>query len=169
MSSARPAPKAPPGKTQPSGASCDLCGLPLRGSGCESRWGERTYAFCCIGCRQVFSILLQAAGTADPEAFRRSELFRQCQANGIIPRSAEEPGTESPLPPPPRADAAAAPEGLLLHLKVENLWCPACAWLIETVLGRTPGVNSASCSFVTDHLLVRYDPAATAPDRIRPS
>ncbi|MCK7506313.1 MAG: heavy-metal-associated domain-containing protein [Desulfobacterales bacterium] len=61
--------------------------------------------------------------------------------------------------PPPAA-------GLALTLKVENMWCPACAWLIETALARAPGVLSAACSFATDRLRVRYDPVATDPDRI---
>ena len=149
-------------------AACDLCGLPLRAERVESEFGGRTYRFCCTGCRQVFSILGQAAGAADPAAFRRSELYRRCQESGIIPRAADTP------PPEPSAPSTASPpasrpasEGLLLTLRVENMWCPACAWLIETALSRTPGVLSAACSFVTDQLQVNYDPTATDPARIR--
>ena len=46
------------------------------------------------GLPPVFSILLQAAGSADPAAFRRSDLFRKCQESGLIPRSAD----DLPLP-----------------------------------------------------------------------
>ena len=146
---------------------CDLCGLALRAEWIEGVFEDRTCHFCCTGCRQVFAILLQAAGSADPGAFRQSDLFRKCQESGIIPRSAEDP-------PPPSASPEAAfaerphslSEGLTLALKIEDMWCPACAWLIETALARTPGVLSATCSFVSDQLRVRYDPVTTDPNRI---
>jgi len=144
---------------------CDLCGLTLRGERIEAEFAGRMYRFCCIGCRQVFSILLQAAGSADPAAFRRSELYRQCQQSGIIPRSVDA------LPAAPAAvsteTSPPVTEGLPLTLRVENMWCPACAWLIETALSRTSGILSASCSFVTDRLQVRYDPIAADPNRIQ--
>jgi heavy metal translocating P-type ATPase len=146
-------------------AVCDLCGLTLRGERIEAEFAGRPYRFCCTGCRQVFSILLQASGSADPAAFRRSELYRQCQKSGIVPRSADA------LPADPAAASAEtstpAAESLTLTLRVENMWCPACAWLIETALSRTPGIRSAVCSFVTDQLRVKYDPVGVDPGRIR--
>ena len=146
---------------------CDLCGLALRAEWIEGAFAGRACHFCCTGCRQVFSILLQAAGSADPAAFRRSDLFRKCQESGLIPRSADD--LPLPAPSPETASAQTAPPpvaGLTLALKVENMWCPACAWLIETALARAAGVLSAACSFATDQLRVRYDPVATDPDRI---
>jgi len=133
----------------------------------ESIVGDKSYHFCCTGCRQVFAILLQAAGSADSAAFRQSELFRKCQESGIIPRSADDP---LPAAVPPETAFTETPQppsqGLTLTLKIENMWCPACAWLIETALARTPGVLSAACSFVTDQLRVRYDPVTADPNRI---
>ncbi len=146
---------------------CDLCGLALRPGSVEWIVGGKRYRFCCTGCRQVFSILLQTAGSADPAAFRRSDLFRKCQASGIIPRSADDLPLSAASPETASsATPLGAAEGLPLALKVENMWCPACAWLVETALARAPGVLSAACSFVTDQLRVRYDPVATDPDRI---
>jgi heavy metal translocating P-type ATPase len=145
------------------GQVCDLCGLPLRAGRTEAVMGDRTYRFCCTGCRQVFSILLQASGSADPAAFRQTELFRKCRESGIIPAAAD----EIPSPAATPAEVPAAPvASLSVTLKVEHMGCPACAWLIETVLSRTPGVFSATCTFVTDRLKVHYDPAATDPGRI---
>jgi heavy metal translocating P-type ATPase len=162
-----PKAKASPDISAKTGKVCDLCGLALRVQRIEAALAGRSYHFCCTACRQVFSILLQAAGTADPAAFRQSDLFRKCQESGIIPRSPDElplpavsPATPSAEPPP------APPEGLPLVLKVENMWCPSCAWLIEAALTRSPGVLSAACSFVTDRLRVQYDPLATDPNRI---
>ena len=56
--------------------SCRLCGLPVRG---------RKDGFCCLGCFHVFEILKEMLGTPDPEAMRGHALFRQMQAQGIIP------------------------------------------------------------------------------------
>jgi len=152
--------------TQTQGA-CNLCGLPLPAEHVEGASAGGIHRFCCTGCRQVFSILLQAAGSADPAAFRQSDLFRKCQESGIIPRSAEDLPRPAPAPEAASAETSPpSPEGLTLALKVENMWCPACAWLIETALIRAPGVMSAACSFITDQLRVRYDPVATDPNRI---
>ncbi len=145
--------------------SCDLCGLPVRAEGFEFASAGRSFSFCCRGCRQVFRILLQAAGSPDPEAFRKSELFRRCRESGILPSSPEPaPAEAEPLPPTDAGDSPSS--GLTLTLAVERMVCPACAWLIETVLARLPGVLSASCAFATDRLKVIYDPTRLSPRRI---
>jgi heavy metal translocating P-type ATPase len=56
----------------------------------------------------------------------------------------------------------------VLHLsfKIDGMWCPACAWLIETVLRGQPGVVSAVCDFATDRLSASYDPVRTSPGRL---
>ncbi|MEW6670672.1 MAG: cation-translocating P-type ATPase [Thermodesulfobacteriota bacterium] len=53
-----------------------------------------------------------------------------------------------------------------LSLKVDNMWCPACAWVIEVYLKKTSGIISANCNFSTDFLRIDYDPVATTPDNI---
>jgi len=162
-------PKAKASADRPAGTGkgCALCGLVLRAQRVEAAFAGRTYEFCCTGCRQVFSILLQAAGSADPAAFRQSDLFRKCQESGIIPRTPDDVSVSAPSPEKASAATSSSQaEGLTLALKIENMWCPACAWLIETALSRAPGVLSAACSFVTDQLRVQYDPVATDPNRI---
>ncbi|MEJ5358348.1 MAG: heavy metal translocating P-type ATPase [Desulfobacterales bacterium] len=144
---------------------CDLCGLPVRAEGIEFSVAGRRFSFCCRGCRQVFRILLQAAGSPDPEAFRRSELFRRCRESGIIPAAGGDPPAEAQPPSPPGAAGTPTP-GLTLTFAVERMVCPACAWLIETVLARLPGVLAASCAFATDRLKVVYDPTRVSPRRI---
>jgi len=58
-------------------------------------------------------------------------------------------------------------EGALdLNLKVRNMWCPACAWLIDESLKKTPGVIDSACNFSTDRLQVHYNPIKTSPDQI---
>ena len=146
--------------------SCDLCGLPLTyGRHCLET-PSITYRFCCMGCRQVFAILMEAAGTADPAGFRETDLFRECLAAGIIP------GSEKDLAHiAARADSEpnseAAPENTLpLTLTVDGMWCPACAWVIERTLSKGPGVFSPVCHFTTDTLRCHYDPLKTNPEQI---
>ncbi len=145
---------------------CDLCGIPLRAGRVESVIGGQAHRFCCTGCRQVFSILLQASGSVDAAAFRQSELFRKCRESGIIPAGTEDIARPRVEPEEASPASAVSAAGLSVTLKIERMWCPACAWLIETVLRRSPGVFSAACTFVTDRLKVNYDPAVTDPNRI---
>jgi cation transport ATPase len=156
-----------PDRPVSSRAACDLCGLGLNRFRVEAAFGDRTYLFCCTGCRQVFTILIQAAGSADPASFRTTELFRRCQESGVIPRSGEELAGRTPAPEPaapPTPPAAAG--GLDLTLKIDSMWCPACAWLVETVVRQQPGVTAAACNFATDRLNLTYDPVRTSPQAI---
>ncbi len=71
----------------PSGASCDLCGLSLRHGTVRWTSGNLEFSFCCIGCRQVFIMLMEAADSPDPVQFKETELFKKCREMGIIPES----------------------------------------------------------------------------------
>jgi len=123
--------------------------------------------------------LIEATDSGDPAKFRESDLFKQCLEKGIIPRSeADLLSTElkgNPDPPPsgqvdnpqPAGHLATPPEGVLsLNLKISNMWCPACAWLIDESLKKSPGVIDSACNFSTDRLQVNYNPIKTSPDRI---
>jgi heavy metal translocating P-type ATPase len=158
---------------------CDLCGLPLRAGRFEATFSGITYQFCCQGCRQVFSILIEASDARDPSTFRESDLFKQCLEKGIIPRSeADLISTGSTGKPTgstsariekqdPAEQATIPPDSVLnLNLKVSNMWCPACAWLIDESLKKTPGIIDSACNFSTDRLQVNYNPIKTSPDRI---
>jgi P-type Cu+ transporter len=158
---------------------CDLCGLPLRAGRYEGTFSGKTYQFCCQGCRQVFNVLIEAANPGDPAKFRESDLFRQCLEKGIIPRSESDlvstsvdgesekslSGQDNQLEP---AGHLTAPTDsvLSLNLKVSNMWCPACAWLIDESLKKTPGIIDSTCNFSTDRLQVNYNPIKASPDRI---
>ena len=158
---------------------CDLCGLALRAGRFDAEFLGTTYRFCCIGCRQVFTILMEATDSGDPAKFRESELFRQCRQAGIIPKTEADlsgdhlPGdaVESPPLPAGRRESAAGPSPaqdakLDLTLRVSNMWCPACAWLIDERLKKTPGVINSTCNFSTDRLQIAFNPIQTSPDRI---
>jgi heavy metal translocating P-type ATPase len=159
--------------------ACELCGLPLRGGAVQADFSDRTYRFCCTGCRQVFTILFEAADSSDPATFKETELFQKCQENGIIPRSEAELVSKkfaadySSLESTGQTESevlAFSPPGdkdvLKLNLKIGNMWCPACAWLIDETLKQTSGIINSSCSFSTDRLQVNYNPIQTSPARI---
>ena len=55
---------------------------------------------------------------------------------------------------------------LTLLLRIDGMWCPACAWLIDASLKKLPGVLRSGCNFSTDRLRCTYDPILTSPDRI---
>jgi len=120
-------------------------------------------------------MLLEASDAPDPEMFRDTELFRKCQEMGIIPRSETEleDRNRKNSVPPKRKDDASVPgtdtgafsenKGLSLTLKITDMWCPACTWVIEEGLSKSPGIFAASGNFSTDTLRCEYDPLRTSP------
>ncbi len=145
---------------------CDLCGLPLPTRSIKTDSPDGRYRFCCIGCRQVFAMLMEAADAPDPARFRETELFRNCQALGIIPSTPEDIPPPPPEPSPPDVPPGMPEDSLPLQLTVDGMWCPACAWVIETALKGQPGVHDATCLFSTDRLTCTYDPRRTTPDTV---
>ncbi|MDX2502152.1 MAG: heavy metal translocating P-type ATPase [Deltaproteobacteria bacterium] len=165
--------------TESSTSACDLCGLPLRTGTVEAKFSGIVYRFCCTGCRQVFSILLEASESANPETFKDTELFKKCQESGIIPKTEAELVSKSYPAGNLSADNATGPasenrestfpagrDNLNLNLKIGNMWCPACAWLIDETLKKTTGVLDSACNFSTDRLQVDYNPIQTSPSKI---
>jgi len=153
--------------------TCDLCGLPNpAGRTVTYKIDQKTYSFCCTGCRQVFIMLLEASESPDPADFAASPLFKKCQDLGIIPKSAADLSVYQP----PEETAPAEPvvttgsddaRRLDLNLKVNGMWCPACAWVIEEALKRTAGVHNAICNFSIDRVRCDYDPVETSPNQIQ--
>jgi heavy metal translocating P-type ATPase len=168
-----------PGTSQRTLTRCDLCGLSFRAGRFEAEFCGTIYRFCCIGCRQVFTILMEATDSGDPAEFRESDLFRRCQEAGIIPKTEADlienyshgDAVEIPSITVVRGESAAGTSTtqntvLDLTLKISNMWCPACAWLIDESLKRTPGVIDSTCNFSTDRLHIAFNPIQTSPDRI---
>jgi heavy metal translocating P-type ATPase len=159
---------------------CDLCGLTLRYGQHTLISAGRSYQFCCIGCRQVFSMLITAGGIDDPAQFRDTDLFKRCRNLGIIPTSESDLQLRVQSPEMPTVGAAGRGEAhgsealspsdqsnrLALLLRIDGMWCPACAWLIDASLKKLPGILRSGCNFSTDRLRCTYDPVLTSPDRI---
>jgi heavy metal translocating P-type ATPase len=125
----------------------------------------------------VYTMLLEATGAEDPARFKESDLYRQCLAAGVIPaseadlrrlkrqESEEAHATEATVDTADLGDTLA--DTLALDLKIEGMWCTACAWVIEKSISRMGGVRTASCNFSTDRLRCRYRPDRIAPDQIK--
>jgi len=164
----------------PSAVSCDLCGLSLRHGTRTWRSEHREFSFCCVGCRQVFIMLMEASDAPDPLQFKQTPLFKTCLEMGIIPVSEsdlEARLAQGPLEPllsleqtgsEPEIDGKSeSPSNTLgITLKVSDMWCPACAWVIEHALGKQSGVVHSACNFSTDTVRCEYNPVLTSPERI---
>jgi heavy metal translocating P-type ATPase len=157
-------------------SACVLCGLSLQRGHVEAKFRGIDYRFCCTGCRQVFTILMQATDSGDPQSFRKTDLFKQCLQMGIIPKSeADLDGKSTDFKAEgavarsskntkiEKAADASSTKLLELTLKIDNMWCPACAWVIDETLRKNKGIFESACNFTTDRLQVKYSPIQTSP------
>ncbi|MDP2647011.1 MAG: cation-translocating P-type ATPase [Desulfobacterales bacterium] len=163
-------------------SECDLCASVLRPGRFSCVLPGKTFHFCCMGCKQVFTMLFYASDHPDPATFKDSELFEKCRQIGLISNPSRTPGKPldreniSPGSPGRTRTAAgsddtnipeAEPEALLcFNFTVREMWCPSCAWVIEETLKKIPGIESASCNFSTDGARCEYHPVKTSPDKI---
>lgn len=137
---------------------CDLCGLRLPGNSITAEWKGARYFFCCAGCRHVF-LLLGESGLIEGD-FKESDLYKQCQSLGIIGN----PDRAADEAPDVSAEALKGARELVLH--VEGMWCSACSWLIEKVVGSKKGVLNARIVFASDTARVHYLPREISPAEI---
>ncbi len=126
-------------------------------------------------------MLIESSDAGNPESFRETELFKKCQELGIIPSSEEAlkqlageqqvsgvaiKAADEVSPETDVIDEPTSENSLSLNLTVSEMWCPACAWVIEEALRRSPGVLSASCNFSTDRVRCDYNPLLSSPQQI---
>jgi heavy metal translocating P-type ATPase len=150
---------------------CALCSLPVGRSGIQDAAGENTLHFCCPGCLAVFRILSNRPEGA-PDNFRHTELYQACVASGIIPGNAG-PGLEGETDALKGVqDSLSSPSGTYdnlaeeMNLRIEGMWCPSCAWVIEALLGKMSGVLDARVFFLSDLATIRYLPHRTSTQKI---
>lgn len=51
-------------------------------------------------------------------------------------------------------------------LKIEGMHCDGCAATLKALLGREPGVKTASVAFESGEARIHYDPAAVDEERL---
>jgi len=140
--------------------TCSLCELP-----CGRHPVTRTYEgsdkpFCCMGCANVYAILLESGTLAAGQNIRETDVFRRSLELGLI----SNPATSEDNAPTVALDPRTPTKEILLQ--VNGMWCSACAWLIERGLRGLPGVVSADVFFASDLAKITYRPQALPPDRI---
>jgi heavy metal translocating P-type ATPase len=143
---------------------CNLCGLPLGKSRVAEKIGGNTLRFCCPGCRQVFLLLFNRPGGL-PENFRETSLYRACLESGLIPRNETDLARREETISAVATNPDSTPS-LDLPLRIEGMWCPACAWVINEVLRKERGVLEAKVFFLSDSARIKYLPHAIRPEEI---
>ena len=134
---------------------CSLCAEPCPASGPAS--GPGRSAFCCMGCGNVYSILVESGAIRPGDDPRETDLFKRSLELGLISNARG-------IPASPRIPADAVVEEQLFH--VSGMWCGACGWLIEHVLGREPAIRDVQVFFTSDLLRVRFCPQYLPSGRI---
>jgi P-type Cu2+ transporter len=140
---------------------CFHCGLPVPAGPVFSHQAAGEWrAFCCPGCEAVsqsisglglddyYRLRASPAPRPDGEADSDLAIFDDALVQSRFVREAARP-----------ARAAGDPPRLEAQLILEGLRCSACAWLIEQVVTRLPGVASIDLNYTTRRAWVRWDPA----------
>jgi P-type Cu2+ transporter len=124
----------------PAVQACAHCG--------ESIHGANDSPFCCAGCASAHAII-GAAGL------------------GSFYRRLEEKHAHRPVPLGTEFASYARPAGTSeteLDLLVEGLDCPACVWLLESLLARNPAITRARAHLSTRRLSLRWRGPASDAD-----
>ncbi len=154
--------------------SCKLCGLPIQEIDHTSPAKNRA-EFCCTGCSMVFSMLLESDQFNDAEDYKQTELYKNCVVAGVIPDTSEKSHQRTLADSSPKS--AGFPKStentstntehyLSWSFSITNMWCPACAWVVENALSKSDGVVNASCNFSNDRGKVLYNPVKTSPEAV---
>jgi heavy metal translocating P-type ATPase len=135
--------------------TCDLCNLPVGQAPLTRRLADTNHSFCCLGCLNVYTILLESGVISQGGDFRDSEVYRQSLKLGLI-SNAQARKVEIP--------ADAETREAVYH--VSGMWCASCGWLIEHALLTETGILNADVLFASDLVKVRYCPQYVPPARI---
>lgn len=136
--------------------TCDLCGLERDPGAPLATLHGAAHGFCCAGCLNVYTILLESGMIQPGVDLRDTELFRRGLELGLVSK-------------PARPKRITIPEGTATQerlYRISGMWCSACGWLIEHSLLAEPGVQSAEVYFASDLAKVVYYPQYLPPDRI---
>jgi heavy metal translocating P-type ATPase len=142
------------------GATCGLCELPCGRQPVARAYEGSENLFCCMGCANVYAILLESGVLAAGQNIRETEVFRRSLELGLISNPDTGDDFKSAVATDPRMPTKE------MLLQVNGMWCSACAWLIERGLRGLPGVVSADVFFASDLAKITYCPQSLPPDHI---
>ncbi len=140
------------------GVPCGLCELPCVGAPLLREYAGKELPFCCMGCANVYAILLESGVIASGQSLRDTEIFKRSLELGLVSRP-EEQSKQTPQidPNTPTVEVL---------LQIGGMWCSACSWLVERALTELPGVLSAEVYFASDLAKVKYCPLYLPPENI---
>jgi P-type Cu+ transporter len=156
-------------------SSCTLCGQTIK-SVATAITNQQDSNFCCDGCQMVYAMIMQSDQYKQFKNIKETEIYKKCVAAGVIPNDSTNVTEEKnrsqsktiPIPDEQRDQSDDATKELLTwDFSITNMWCPACAWVVEDVLKRSKGVVNAVCNFSRDRGKVHYDPVNTTPDTLK--
>lgn len=154
---------------------CTLCGQTLK-STVTANTNQQDGYFCCDGCQMVYSMIMQSDQYNQFNNIKETDIYKKCVVAGVIPddRTIDtEEKTPDQVKTIPITDAQTdqsdykTKELLTWDFSITDMWCPACAWVVEDVLKRSKGVVKAVCNFSSDRGKVHYDPVSTSPDTLK--
>ena len=139
--------------------ACFHCGLPVPLHERSTALVAGTWrSFCCPACEAVASAIV-GHGLGD--------YYRLRTAGADRPTAAAESLAEYDDEAFQRSFVTTAPDGSReTSLLLEGIRCSACVWLNEQVIGRLPGVASASVNYAARRALIRWDPRRIALSEI---
>jgi len=140
--------------------ACFHCGEPVApGERRTARVDGVERPVCCPGCEAVAGLI---AGAGLTEFYR----FRDGTAPTPLPDTPDE-WTAFDRDAVQGAFVRALPEGgREALLAIEGIYCAACAWLIERILGRIDGVDDVQVNPATGRALLRWNPERVALSRL---
>ncbi|MDP1880681.1 MAG: heavy metal translocating P-type ATPase [Parachlamydiaceae bacterium] len=134
--------------------SCALCQFPL-----QSNWlrmDEDNLSFCCKGCQVVYQILESQNSL---ENYQDHPVFQQAFKSGLI--------TNPNLEYLKKEDATlSSHEFQKLHLIIDEMWCPSCAYVIHLILMREKGVKSCVVDYSTDLASIQFTARFISKEKI---
>ena len=140
---------------------CFHCGLPVAaGEAFGFHGAEGWRSFCCAGCEAVSRVI---GGQGLDEYYRLREAVAARPGPGA---RADEIALYDEACVQERFVRAAGEGNSEADLIVEGMRCAACAWLVEQVLARVPGVVSAEVNYATRRARVRWRTGATRPSAV---
>jgi len=124
---------------------------------------NRAIEFCCMGCANVYAILVESGALANGQTIRETEVYRRSLELGIISNPDGDTPRAAKSRPSPIEPSAPTQEVLF---QIGGMWCSACGWLIEHAIEQLPGIVSAEVFFASDLAKIKYCPLMLPPDRI---
>jgi Cu2+-exporting ATPase len=141
------------------GLRCFHCGEPVPP---KTNWTARIdgidQPMCCLGCQAVAQAIVEAGAQV---------YYKQRTVTGVDQQMLEKLSPWATLIDDPAWTARHVQTSEVgqtiatTTLAIEGLRCGACAWLIESILTKTPGVVSAQANASTARLTLRWRPQTT--------